>query len=131
MNLNLDIGTVQKTPNGFYYDSGLETENNCTVHLTEGVEKMEIIFNKQQNNTVYDCYMCLVNSICVGRPMMMEFTFTLFHDLEFNTYHLMNDFENCSDEFPRDNVTLIELDCFPEILKLFFINPPEYVGMMM
>lgn len=131
MNLDLSIEKTGKTPHGFYFDSGFETGDSCTIYAEEPGEKLEVIFNRRPGNSVYDCYVCTVNMVSVGRPMISEYHFTMFQDLEFNTYHIMNDFENCSDEFPRDNATLMELDCFPQLLKLFFINPPVYTGMMM
>ena len=131
MNLDLSIERVRKSPLGFYFDLGLGTENNCSVYLEESGEKLEAHFSRRPGNSVYDCYVCAINMVCIGRPMMTEYHFTMFQDLEFNTYHILNDFENCSDEFPRDNATLIELDFFPQVLKLFFMNPPRYSGMMM
>jgi len=133
MNLDFQLNPdkIQKFPYGFYFDSGLETDRACTVFVSEGLEKIQINFEKNTLENSYNCYVGLTTPRNICRPTLTEFNFYLFHNLEFNTYYIVNDFENCSDEFPKDNVTLEELDCFPEILKLFFMNPPEYVGMMM
>jgi hypothetical protein len=147
MNLSSEITEYHKTPSGFYFDMNLTDTNNCEIVIVddnfkstleinihqieskkyededeEATQQKDIVFSEE-----YDCYCCIKND-CYGRTFTHDFHFSFFVEKEFNTYYVVNDHENCSDEYPVDDTYCQELSIFPEILKLIFMNVPKYVG---
>ena len=139
MNLTSEISEYDKTPAGFYFDMKLDDTKNCEIKIKDDNFKsiLEISINQIELMEIpegdivfaeeYDCYCCIKND-CYGRIFTHDFHFTFFVEKEFNTYYVVNDHENCSDEYPVDDTYCQELSIFPEILKLIFMNVPKYVG---
>lgn len=155
MNFSGTITDFDKDPYGFYFDMNMTDRKNCSLIIrdTATSTKLEMEINciedeaspmenddadmtQADNESVivmdkYDCFCCLQNYCPVKRIFTHEFHFSFFVDRELNTYYVVNDFENCSDEYPVDDTYCQELEIFPEILKLLFVNPPKYVGHFM
>lgn len=152
MNFSETITDFEKDPPGFYFDMNLTDRKNCSLIIREVSTStqldMEIICIEEESSDMetedaemtqadnesvitmdkYDCFCCLQNYCPIKRIFTHEFHFSLFVDRELNSYYIVNDFENCSDEYPVDDTFCQELEIFPEILKLIFSNPPKYVG---
>jgi len=150
MNFNLDITEYEKIPRGFYFDFNLAEEKNCSLKIIDRNFRSELtlevsLVEEEENDEMdedmtqaetesiivtdkYDCFCCLKNYCPIKKIFSHEFHFSFFVDRELNTYYIVNDFENCSDEYPVDDTYCQELEIFPEILKLLFMNPPDYVG---
>ena len=153
MNFNLDITEFEKFPQGFYFDFNLAEEKNCSLKIIDRNFRSELtlevsLVEEEENDEMdedmtqaetgsiiatdkYDCFCCLKNYCPIKKIFTHEFHFSFFVDRELNTYYVVNDFENCSDEYPVDDTYCQELDIFPEILKLLFMNPPTYIGYRM
>lgn len=148
MNFSLEISEYEKDPKGFYFDMNLTQSKNCNIKIIDRnfsstleidmhqiepepapeEEDLDMSQNPPSVTDKYDSFCCIKNLNSCGKIFSHEFHFTFFVDKEFNTYYVVNDHENCSDQYPIDDTYCQELDIFPEILKLVFMNPPSYVG---
>jgi len=146
MNFSSEISEYEKEPKGFYFDMNMTDSKNCNIKIIDNIfsSTLEIDIHQMENEIMeednditqspeiildkYDCFCCIKNLNPCGRIFIHEFHFSFFIDREFNTYYVVNDHENCSDEFPMDDTYCQELGIFPEILKLVFINSPSYIG---
>jgi len=139
MNLNGSVfSNLTKTPRSIYFDDGISSERECYLsgtlirsHFSTDREDFSVNINRSSEN-VFDIYVGSRIFNCIAnRTVLEEYNFQLIVDFSRNDYYIINDFENCSDELPLENNYMNNLDYFPEILKLVFINPPRYVGLMM
>ena len=139
MNLNESVfSNVIKNPRSIYFDDGISSERECYLsgtlirsRFSSDREDFSVNIKKASEN-VFDMYVGSGIRNCIAnRTVLEEYNFQLIVNFSKNEYYIVNDFENCSDELPLENNYMNNLDYFPEILKLMFINPPSYVGYMM
>lgn len=139
MNLegNVFVDVNKSIPN-FYFDDGLTFENeiNMTgVILRSQHSEVQEYFSvdvKKIRPDLYEFYISL-QAQCftfTTRNYVKEYNFQMYQPYPHTNYYIVNDHENCADEFPRENGNLEELDYFNDLLKILFINPPTYIGMM-
>lgn len=138
MNFTAEIKDYQKTPQGFYYDLGLGNENtecivvvndvNYLLGLEMKIEKIHVMEPMEWDE--YICYCCISNLSDTAKTYTHEYYFTMFVHGELNNYYLINDHNReVPERYPVDETYYEPLDVYPELLKLVFLNPPEYTDM--
>jgi hypothetical protein len=137
MSINIQIGEHEKSPKGFYFDLGLDNNDECSVivndpHYLLGLElKVERIHVQEPAEwDEYMCYCCISNVSDKEKIYTHEYFFNMYVNRELNIYYIVNDHNReIQCQYPIDETYSEDLDIYSELLKLIFMNPPEYVDM--
>tara|TARA_R110001592_G_scaffold353360_1_gene652121 strand:+ start:1351 stop:1782 length:432 start_codon:yes stop_codon:yes gene_type:complete len=125
---------VTKNPLSFYFDSGLETEDDMkkpvdlTIDHSCFVSYLEFSYT---GNTYYrgesvECYQCNAHTEIKVHNFKIDFMFTLYRNTVNNTYYTETDPELGPQEYPEDTGGSLNYYFLPDLLKMVFFIPPSY-----
>lgn len=125
---------VTKNPPSFYYDSGLETEEemskpiDITIDHICFISYLELLYTGSfyHRGDAVECYDCNAYTEFKEHNFKMEFKFTLFRNTINNTYYTEDDPEIGPQEYPQDTGGTLNYYFLKDLLKLVFFNPPTY-----
>ena len=128
---------VTKTPPSFYYDSGLETEEdikkpvNLTIDHECFISYLEILYDGivVYRGDTSERYYCNAYTEFKEYNYRTDFTFTFYRNITNNTYYTESDPENGPQRYPEDTNGTKNYYFLPEMLKMLFFNPPTYEDM--
>ena len=127
-------GIVTKNPPSFYYDSGLESEedikkpvditidHNCFISYLELLYDGIICYRGDQ----VESYYCNAHTEIKIHNFRMDFKFMLYRNIANNTYYTETDLEIGPQEYPEDTGGTLNYYFLTDLLKLVFFNPPRY-----
>ena len=125
---------VIKNPPSFYYDSGLETQedmrkpvdividHDCFVSYLELRYDDVICYRGDQ----VERYYCNAHTEIKIHNFRMDFKFMLYRNIVNNTYYTETDLEIGPQEYPEDTGGTLNYYFLTDLLKLVFFNPPRY-----
>lgn len=135
MNLNdLHNCIVTKEPPSFYYDSGLETEEDMKKPIQLTIEHdcfisfLEILYD---GIVVYrgdnsERYYCNAYTEIKEYNYRTDFKFSFYRNKANNTYYTETDPENGPQKYPEDTGGIRNYYFLQELLPMLFFNCPTY-----
>ena len=116
---------VTKTPPSFYYDSGLEPEEdikkpvNLTIDHECFISYLEILYDGivVYRGDTSERYYCSAYTEIKEHNYKMDFKFTFYRNITNNTYYTESDPENGPQRYPEDTSGTKNYYFLPELLK--------------
>jgi len=125
---------ITKNPPSFYYDSGLEIEEDTKkpVDLTIDhicfISYLELAYEGEiyHRGDRVDCYHCNAYTEFKEHNFKMDFQFTLYRNIINNTYYTETDPELGPQQYPEDTGGSLNYYFLTDLLRMVFFNPPTY-----
>ena len=125
---------VTKNPPSFYYDSGLETEDDMkkpvdiTIDHICFISYLELLYDGiiRYRGDLVERYYCNAYTEFKEHNFKMDFKFMLFRNTLNNTYYTENDPYTGPQQYPEDSEGSLNYYFLTDLLKLIFFNPPVY-----
>jgi len=133
--LNTSEGSiVTKNPPSFYYDSGLESEEDMkkpidiTIDHECFISYLELLYDGiiHYRGDQVESYYCNAHTEIKIHNFRMDFKFILYRNIVNNTYYTETDLEIGPQEYPEDTGGTLNYYFLTDLLKLVFFNPPRY-----
>ena len=138
MNLE-ELNTVEgcvvvKNPASFYYDSGLESEEDMKKPVDISVDHacfisyLELLYDDiiYYRGDRVERYYCNAHTEIKIHNFRMDFKFMLYRNTVNNTYYTETDLEIGPQEYPEDTGGTLNYYFLTDLLNLVFFNPPKY-----
>ena len=133
--LNTTTGSiVTKNPPSFYYDSGLETEEDMKKPVDLKIDNscffsyLELLYigNIYHRGQPVECYHCNAHTEVKVYNFKLDFRFILYKNTVNNTYYTETDPEIGPQEYPEDTEGKLNYYFLSDLLKMVFFNAPVY-----
>ena len=125
---------VTKNPPSFYYDSGLEPEEDMKKPIDISVDHncfisyLELLYDGiiHYRGDRVERYYCNAHTEIKIHNFRMDFKFMLYRNIVNNTYYTETDLEIGPQEYPEDTGGTLNYYFLTDLLNLIFFNPPKY-----
>tara|TARA_R110002074_G_scaffold78424_1_gene177479 strand:- start:92 stop:523 length:432 start_codon:yes stop_codon:yes gene_type:complete len=125
---------VTKNPPSFYYDSGLESEEDMKKPVDISVDHdyfisyLELVYDDiiYYRGDKVERYYCSAHTEIKIHNFDLDFKFILYRNTINNTYYTETDPEIGPQQYPEDTGGDLNYYFLTDLLKLLFFNPPIY-----
>ena len=125
---------VTKNPPSFYYDSGLESEEDMkkpidlTIDHVCFISYLELIYDDiiYHRGDRVERYYCNAYTEFKEHNFKMDFKFILYKNTVNNTFYTETDPEIGPQRYPEDTGGTLNYYFLEDLMKMIFFNPPVY-----